>query len=83
MIFNLIRSKEDKFIFMQIWYRWLFENSKDWNGELGSEVAYLLGAIMNDMVVEVTGKSQIVKVLKNSHVKENNMIWNYLKFTDN
>ena len=67
---------------MKEWYRWLINHSR-WEGELGCEVAYLLGAIMNDMVVEVTSHSRIVKVLKDNGVKGNDFIWNYLKFTDN
>jgi len=77
------RTAEEKFNFMQLWYRWFHKNTKRWDGDLGSEISYLLGAIMNDTFILVTGQSKLVSLLRAKGVHSQSAIWKYVHFFDN
>lgn len=77
------QTAEQKITFMQQWYRWFHSNTETWGGDLGSEISYLLGAIMNDTFILVTSQSALVSLLRTKKVTNTSPIWKYVHFFDN
>jgi hypothetical protein len=66
---------------MQHWYRWFHDHAENWS-ELGMEVAFLLGAILNDGHIHVDARSKLREKLIEKNISENDPIWGYIHFYD-
>lgn len=76
-------SPEEKLHFMQRWYRWFYENTDNWQGKIGQELAYLWGAIMNDTFIIINSQSAILSLLREKRVDSRSTIWKYVRYPDN
>ena len=82
-LFTTRMSPEEKIRFMQEWYRFFHDRSQGWNNKLGSEVSYLMGAVMNDNFILVKSDSPMLQLLRAYKVEAKNRVWKYIQFLDN
>lgn len=83
MLHKGIVSKTEKLAYLHRWYSWFFERTDSWENGLSTDMAYLIGAILNDLQMEITTNSEMVRLLRKHEVHRSDPIWAYLKFTDN
>jgi hypothetical protein len=76
------RSEHERYTLLKYWYRWFFERCDSWEGMLGTELAYLFGAIIDDNFVEITKESEIFQLLRKHNVNSSADIWNFIRFSN-
>lgn len=60
------------------WYDWFLSNTESFEGELGSQLAYLWPAMLRNSYVEVWAESSLVRLLRSNDVPADADIWQHI-----
>jgi hypothetical protein len=66
-------------VLIKRWSRWFAEHTEDWEGRLGTELAYLFQAIANDIAFVVDIDSPLLALLREKRVRRHDRVWRYVR----
>jgi hypothetical protein len=73
-------SDRERLIMMTVVYGAVLSGTNTFHGRTGGDLAYLLGAIVEDKKAAFSSRSQIVKILRDNFSPDHK-VWSFIEFS--